>query len=588
MVKQNFLTKMLLLCALIVGSVSSACGQESWTWTASATEELGSTSTTAGSSATVTLNGKSWTVVRTLISGVTYTGTALQSGCIQLGKNGGVDNVSMKTSAFDGYIIKKVSVECSSYNNAHKCSIKVGDNVYKTPTATAKWTAIGTIEGSGNAQGEIDIEFTEGARALYIKSVTIEYEEASSVERPTFSPDGGTITEATTVTMSAAEGCTIYYTTDGTKPTTNSASGTTVVIPASGTTTLKAIAVDGDNNESAVTTAVYTYKDPNNLSETKEGFTSTSGVLEDIVSFTSYQGGAGTAPGNYNDGIRLYQKSGTNAYGGYITLSVPVGYLITGFTITSTGTYATTVDYTVGESHDVGEGESLAKSSDYSKSDLFNSSVNIFNLGSGSSGRLEIAAITVNFVRVATVNIPESHYGTYCSEYALDFSGSGVDAYTAAYDEAKGKVVLTKIADGIVPANTGVVLYSETKGEQDIPTTTTTNTIDVDNEMVGVTVQTPVAYHPDSKYNYILQEGKFKKATGASLRANRAYLSTTYNVPSTSGAPELDLVFGDETTGIQNIERTINDNQYYTLDGRRVAEPTKGLYIVNGKKVVIK
>ena len=186
-----------------------------------------------------------------------------------------------------------------------------------------------------------------------------------------------------------------------------------------------------------------------------------------------------------------------------------------------------------------------------------------------------------------TVNIPDSHYGTYCSEYALDFSGSGVDAYTAAYDEAKGKVVLTRIADGIVPAKTGVVLYSETKGEQDIPTTTTTNTIDVDNEMVGVTVQTPVAYHPDSKYNYILQEGKFKKATGASLRANRAYLSTTYNV-SASGAPELDLVFGDETTGIQSIERTINDNQYYTLDGRRVAQPTKGLYIVNGKKVVIK
>lgn len=190
----------------------------------------------------------------------------------------------------------------------------------------------------------------------------------------------------------------------------------------------------------------------------------------------------------------------------------------------------------------------------------------------------------------ATVNISTSGngYGTYCSEYALDFSGSGVDAYTAAYDEAKGKVVLTKIADGIVPANTGVVLYSETTGEQDIPTTTTTNTIDVDNEMVGVTVQTPVAYHPDSKYNYILQQGKFKKATGASLRANRAYLSTTYNVSSVSGAPELDLVFGDETTGIQNIERTINDNQYYTLDGRRVAQPTKGLYIVNGKKVVIK
>ncbi len=42
-------------------------------------------------------------------------------------------------------------------------------------------------------------------------------------------------------------------------------------------------------------------------------------------------------------------------------------------------------------------------------------------------------------------------------------------------------------------------------------------------------------------------------------------------------------------TGIVNMNReTITNNQYYTLDGRRVENPTKGLYIVNGKKVVVK
>ena len=48
---------------------------------------------------------------------------------------------------------------------------------------------------------------------------------------------------------------------------------------------------------------------------------------------------------------------------------------------------------------------------------------------------------------------------------------------------------------------------------------------------------------------------------------------------------------GEGTTGIStlNVERgTLNDNSYYMLDGRRVAQPTKGLYIVNGKKVIIK
>ena len=68
--------------------------------------------------------------------------------------------------------------------------------------------------------------------------------------------------------------------------------------------------------------------------------------------------------------------------------------------------------------------------------------------------------------------------------------------------------------------------------------------------------------------------------------ANRAYLA----VPNIAmgNAPALGFGLDDATTGIQNIERTISDNQYYTLDGRRVAEPTKGIYIINGKKVVIK
>lgn len=280
---------------------------------------------------------------------------------------------------------------------------------------------------------------------------------------------------------------------------------------------------------------------------------------------------------NNPDQIRLYKASGDDAAGS-ITLSVPDGSVITNIAFT---------------------GASLGKMSPDDENCSYNSTISSAtwegvanSVTFTASDRTDIETITVTYVSMpasATVNIPDSHYGTYCSEYALDFSESGVDAYTAAYVESEGKVVLTLIADGVVPANTGVVLYSETTGEQDIPTTTTTNTIDVDNEMVGVTAQTAVPWTVGDKYNYILQQGKFKKATGASLRANRAYLSTTYNVNgSVSGAPELDLVFGDETTGIQNIERTVTDNQYYTLDGRRVAQPTKGLYIVNGKKVVIK
>jgi len=58
---------------------------------------------------------------------------------------------------------------------------------------------------------------------------------------------------------------------------------------------------------------------------------------------------------------------------------------------------------------------------------------------------------------------------------------------------------------------------------------------------------------------------------------------------SPANARALSIVFEDETTGISAVKTaaTIEGN-CYDLSGRKVAQPTKGLFIVNGKKVVIK
>ena len=85
---------------------------------------------------------------------------------------------------------------------------------------------------------------------------------------------------------------------------------------------------------------------------------------------------------------------------------------------------------------------------------------------------------------------------------------------------------------------------------------------------------------------YVLSGGKFCLFTGTEIPAHKAYLPASY-VP-TEGH-ELTLVFGDDdATAIKNIKVGTEDNIYYDLQGRRVLYPTKGLYIVNGKKVVIK
>ena len=185
------------------------------------------------------------------------------------------------------------------------------------------------------------------------------------------------------------------------------------------------------------------------------------------------------------------------------------------------------------------------------------------------------------------VTVGESGYATYCSTKDLDFSTTDVKAYTAKVDG--GVVKLTKVANDIVPANTGVVLFCETPDTYAIPVTTTEATVS-DNEMVGVTVRTQVNETTGTKYNYILQSGSFNNANGGYLKANRAYLSTTYQAPVIGGARSLQIVFDEEATGIAEMEtvKNVENGKFYNLNGQQVAQPTKGLYIVGGRKVVVK
>ena len=57
-------------------------------------------------------------------------------------------------------------------------------------------------------------------------------------------------------------------------------------------------------------------------------------------------------------------------------------------------------------------------------------------------------------------------------------------------------------------------------------------------------------------------------------------------------APSFSIELDGETTGIKvlnfNEDNNLNNDRMFDLQGRRIAEPTKGVYIVNGKKVIIK
>ena len=77
----------------------------------------------------------------------------------------------------------------------------------------------------------------------------------------------------------------------------------------------------------------------------------------------------------------------------------------------------------------------------------------------------------------------------------------------------------------------------------------------------------------------------FYKWMGGALSAGRVYI----DAPANAARDYLEFTFDDDVTSVESIKReTRTNNQYFNLAGQRVAQPTKGLYIVNGKKYVIK
>ena len=102
-----------------------------------------------------------------------------------------------------------------------------------------------------------------GNKAAYVKSIEIVPLTGDEIAAPTFSPDGGEFTAVQTVTITAADGCTILYSLDGSAPSIEYSSPITI----SETATLKAIAKDVAGNESDIASATYTINIPVQLDE---------------------------------------------------------------------------------------------------------------------------------------------------------------------------------------------------------------------------------------------------------------------------------------------------------------------------------
>ncbi|MBP3287462.1 MAG: hypothetical protein J6M15_11090 [Prevotella sp.] len=185
--------------------------------------------------------------------------------------------------------------------------------------------------------------------------------------------------------------------------------------------------------------------------------------------------------------------------------------------------------------------------------------------------------------------ITSAGYATFSSDKAVDFSGaSGVTVYAAKVNDAKTAVDLIEVKSKQVPANTAVVL----KGAAG---TYTASAIASAATISGNQLQIAAAtMNGDAGNIYVLNEvggvvGFYKLSATGSLLAGKGYLVVD---GVGEGRAMLDIDIEGISTGINMVNgeglKVNGSETYYDLQGRRVLNPTKGLYIVNGKKVIVK
>lgn len=200
------------------------------------------------------------------------------------------------------------------------------------------------------------------------------------------------------------------------------------------------------------------------------------------------------------------------------------------------------------------------------------------------SSAIQIYYVTFTPTEQQVSTLSGRNYASYVTTQKLDFaSAAGITAYIATGLNSGGTAVELSPVD-VVPAGTPIIVKTDTKGATvNVPVTDAAASDVSGNKLVAGDGTT--AWNGTSGYNYYyLASDQFHLANAGTLQSGKAYLKV-----AETAAPVLNINFG-ETTGINAVngaEFKVN-GEYYNLAGQRVAQPTKGLYIINGRKVVIK
>lgn len=201
--------------------------------------------------------------------------------------------------------------------------------------------------------------------------------------------------------------------------------------------------------------------------------------------------------------------------------------------------------------------------------------------------------VYIEKVSITPANVTGTSTGiTLVSATALDFTNASIKAYIATAANA-GTVTFKQVYK--VPANTPLLL----KADNTTPLTVRIDELegaaeDVSGNLLkgSATESTALTSEGETKY-YVYgthsKKAAFYYASELTSQAGKAYLALT--TEQAGAASFINAIFDENVTGIETVKTTMGrtSNEMYTLGGQRVSKATmKGVYVVNGRKVVIK
>lgn len=195
---------------------------------------------------------------------------------------------------------------------------------------------------------------------------------------------------------------------------------------------------------------------------------------------------------------------------------------------------------------------------------------------------------TTNFDSELSITL-DKEWTTFTSAYNLDFSKvEGLTAYTAKYDKANDAVALTQVKKA--PAHTGLILKCEAGNTYTLPILSS-NEEGLDevtgNQLINCV---DAIWSKGRNEDYFLHNGEFVKSKNNGwVLPGKSYLYIDGGRNNVSASP-LRFYVGNTSTAIDGITNTpvVKDDAYYNLQGVKVQRPQHGVFIHNGKKVVLK